>query len=102
MRIKKGDEVKILIGKDRGKTGKVLAIFEKSDRATVEGLNLSYRHERAKKSGQKGQKIQLPASVHLSNLILVCPFCKKPTRVAHTVDEKGIKTRMCKHCKKRI
>ena len=104
MNLRKGDEVKILAGKDRlsGKTGKILSVFPKTDRATVEGLNLSYRHKKPKKAGQKGQKLQLPTSIQISNLMLICPFCKKPTRVSHMTDEKGIKSRVCKKCKKRI
>jgi large subunit ribosomal protein L24 len=102
MNLRKGDEVKILSGKDRGKTGKVLHINQKTGRATVEGLNLSFRHQKPKKSGQKGQRLQLPTPLGISNLMLVCPFCKKPTRVGHMTDEKGLKTRVCKKCKKRI
>jgi len=102
MFLKKGDEVKILAGKDSGKTGKILAIYEKTGRATVEGANLIFRHERPKKERQKGQRIQLPAAIHMSDLMLVCPLCKKPTRVGHMTDEKGVKSRLCKKCKKRI
>ena len=102
MLLKKGDTVQILSGKDRGKTGKVLLVAKKSGRVTVEGRNLITRHERPKKQGQKGQKIQVPMPLHVSNLMLVCPHCGKLTRVAHHIDDKGIKTRMCKKCKKRI
>lgn len=102
MKLKKGDQVKILSGKDRGKTGKVLAVSQKSGRVTVEGRNLIIRHERPKKQGQKGQKIQVPMPLHPSNLALVCPHCGKPTRVGYAADDKGVKTRVCKKCKKRI
>ncbi len=102
MHIKKGDTVKVLIGKDRGKTGKILGVFLKLGKATVEGLNLYFRHERPKRSGQKGQKIQFPRPIEVSNLMLVCPHCHKATRTGHRVDEKGLKTRVCKKCKRRI
>ncbi len=102
LHIKKGDLVKILSGKERGKTGKVLTMDEKSGRAVVEGRNLVTRHEKPKKSGQKGQKIQFPTGLKLSNLMLVCPHCGKSTRTGILVDEKGVKSRVCKKCKKRI
>lgn len=100
--IRKGDQVKILNGKDRGSSGKVIHVFLKSQKATVEGRNVYTRHERPKKSGEKGQKIQFPRPLEISNLMLICPHCKKPTRVGHQTDEQGIKTRLCKKCKKRI
>lgn len=102
MSIRRGDTVKVLAGRDRGKSGKVLAMDKKSNRATVEGLNIYFRHERPKKAGQKGQKIQVPMPVALSDLMLVCPHCHKGTRVAHATDERGQKSRLCKKCKKRI
>ena len=102
LKIRKGDTVKVLVGKDRGKTGKILSMDKKSTRATVEGVNIFFRHERPKKAGQKGQKIQFPVPIHISNLMLVCPHCHKPTRISHQVDEKGQKMRICKQCKKGI
>lgn len=94
--------VKVLLGKDRGKTGKVIAVLPKTNRATVEAVNVYFRHERPKKAGTKGQRIQLPMPMQLSNLMLVCPHCRKPTRVGHSTDEQGKKSRVCKKCKKRI
>lgn len=100
--IRTGDTVKILIGKDRAKTGKVLSIDRQGGRATVEGLNMVVRHERPKKAGQKGQKVHVPMPVRTSNLMLICPNCKKPARAGHETDEKGTKYRVCKKCKRRI
>ena len=102
LNIKKGDQVKILAGKDRGKTGKVLVVDFKTSRATVEGRNVQIRHERPKKQGQKGQKIQLPAPMHISNLMLVCSSCGKPARIGIQKDDKGEKTRICKNCGKKV
>ncbi len=102
MFLRKGDTVKILRGKDRGKTGKVVFVSQEDNLATVEGANLFWRHERARKQGQKGQRIQLPRAVPVSNLMVLCPHCRKPTRVAHETDDKGVKARVCKHCRKRI
>lgn len=101
-RIIKGDSVKIISGKDRSKTGKVLGIDRKSGRVVVEGRNLATRHERPKKQGQKGQKILVPVPLHPSSLMLVCPHCGKSVRVGYLRDEKGVKSRTCKKCKKRI
>ncbi len=102
MHLRKGDNVKILVGKDNGKTGKVVAVNYKDSRATVEGLNIYTKHERPKKSGQKGQKVKFPRPITMSNLMLICPHCKKPTRVGHQTDDKGLKSRVCKKCQKRI
>lgn len=99
-RIRKGDTVKILSGKDRGKTGKVLSVA--TPVAVVEGRNILFRHERPKKTGQKGQKVQFPAPLNLSRLALLCPHCGKHARVSHKLDDKGRKVRVCKKCGKEI
>ena len=102
MHLRKGDLVKVLSGKDRGKTGKVLTADLKLAQATVEGRNILVRHQKPKKAGQKGQKIQVPMPIRVSRLMVICPHCKKPARVGHATDEKGIKSRICKKCNKRI
>lgn len=101
MNIKKGDKVKILAGKDKDKTGKVLQVFSVRRKASVEGLNLLIKHLRPRKQGEKGQRIEFPAPVDMSNLMLVCPNCGKPTRVSHKVvveNDKNKKYRLCKKC----
>lgn len=102
MHIRKGDLVKILAGRDRGKTGKVLNMDLKTGRAVVEGRNIAVRHERPKKGGQKGQKVQVPVPMRVSKLMLVCPHCGKSARTLRQKDDKGLKTRVCKKCGKRI
>lgn len=105
MHIKKGDKVKILSGKDRGKTGKVLQILTQRNRASVEGLNLAIKHMRPRKQGEKGQRIEFPAPIALSNLILVCPKCNKPARTGYKTIEgpkQNKKFRICKKCKQVI
>lgn len=97
MKIKKGDNVKMLSGKDRGKTGKVLRVATKSGKAIVEGLNLVKKHVRPRKQGEKGQRVSVPAMVDISTLMLVCPKCSKPSRVAMSVKDKN-KYRVCKRC----
>ncbi len=71
MKIHKGDMVKILAGRDRGKSGKVLAAFPKLERVLVEGVNKMKKHERARKAGQKGQIVERAMPIHISNVALV-------------------------------
>ena len=97
MKIKKDDTVQILLGKDRGKTGKVLRILTKKEKVLVEGLNMYKRHVR--KSGQQeGGIIEIAKPLYISNVALVCPNCKKPTRVGFKVEGNN-KIRICKKCK---
>jgi len=98
MKIKKGDKVKIIAGKDRGKEGKVLMVFPEKERLTVEGLNLVVKHMRPRRGGEKGQRIQFPASMNFSNILLICGKCNKPTRVGYKILENKKKVRMCKQC----
>jgi large subunit ribosomal protein L24 len=105
MNIKKGDKVMILAGKDKGKSGKVLQIFPLRERVSVEGLNLLIKHMRPRKQGEKGQRIEFPAPLNISNLMLVCPKCGKATRVSSktiTVENKKKKMRVCKKCEQTI
>ncbi len=97
MNIKKNDNVKMLNGKDRGKTGKVLFSFPEESKVVVEGLNKVARHQRAKKQGQKGQVVHKERAVDLSNVMLVCKSCGKPTRIGKKV-EGDKKIRVCKKC----
>jgi len=101
MRIKKGDQIQIIAGKDKGKNGKVLRVIPGSLRIVVEGLNLVKKHMKPKKGGEKGQRVEIPASLNISNVMLVCPKCGKLTRVGFKVS-KDEKTRICKKCKSEI
>ena len=101
MKIKKGDKVKILAGKDRGKTGKILKMFPEKNKAIVEGLNLVKKHVRPRKEGEKGQRIEVPAKIYVSNLMLVCPKCGKPARVGYKYSGET-KSRFCKKCQSEI
>ncbi len=106
MNIKKGDKVKIIAGKDKGKTGKVLQVFPSGNRVSVEGLNLLIKHMRPRRQGEKGQRIEFPAPMDASNMMVVCPKCGKPSRMGYKIikDEKGKnkKYRECKKCKQTI
>lgn len=99
-KLKKGDSVKVLAGKDKGKTGKIIKVHLKSAKATVEGLNMLTRHQRPKRTGQKGQKVRVPMPLPASRLMLICPNCGKPTRVGYEISEQGGKKRKCKRCQR--
>lgn len=101
MKIKKGDQVKILAGKDRGKQGKVLRVIPKKDRVVVENINIHKKHVRPRREGEKGQIIEMSAPIHISNVALICSKCGKPTRVGFRFEEEK-KVRYCKKCKKVI
>jgi large subunit ribosomal protein L24 len=98
MKIKKGDIVKIIKGKDRGKTGKALQVRPSEQKITVEGLNLAVKHLRPRRSGEKGQRVQFPVPIPVSNVMLICPKCTRSMRVSRTFME-GKKMRQCKKCK---
>jgi len=102
MRIKKGDKVKIIAGKDKGKEGKILKVFPEKRKVIVEGLNLLIKHVKPRRAGEKGQRIQFPAPLDISNVMLVCPKCNKPTRVGYKILENKKKVRICKKCKEII
>lgn len=98
MKIKKGDKVQFLSGKDRGKTGKVLTVLPTEGKVVVEGLNIRFKHRKGTKAGEKGQRIEFSAAIAGSRVMLVCPKCGKTTRVGYQVNADGSKLRKCKHC----
>ncbi len=101
MKIKKGDNVLIISGKDKGRTGKVIKAFPKELKVLVEGINLKKKHVRPKKEGEKGQVVEIPAALNVSDLKMVCPKCGKVSRIGYTIDNKE-KYRVCKGCKQKI
>lgn len=101
MKIKSGDTVLIIRGKDRGKIGKVVKVFRKNARAVIEGLNLVKKHVKPKRQGEKGKIIEIPAPLDISKLKLICPNCHKAVRVGHRIED-GKKYRICKKCQKII
>ena len=97
MRIKKGDNVKILSGKDRGKTGKVLRAIPSENRIVVEKVNMAKRHRRGRGQKQKSERISIAAPISVTNVQLICPKCGKPSRIGSKLVD-GKKVRMCKKC----
>ncbi len=112
LRIKKGDEVQVIAGKDKGKTGKILRAFPKTNKVLVEGINIMIRHTKPQQTGktnragmqdiQAGGRIEKPAPMFVPKVMLLCPNCHLPTRVGYAYREGDAKLssrkyRVCKH-----
>lgn len=99
MRIKKGDTIRKISGKDKGKEGKVLRTVPSAGKIVVEKLNMIKKHQKPKRQGEKGQRTEIAAPFDVSNAMLVCPACGKTTRIMFKfVGDK--KVRVCKKCNK--
>lgn len=101
MKIHKGDTVQIISGNDRGKQGKILAVFPQTRRIIVEGAAMHAKHVRPKTRGTKGEVIRLPSLFPASRALLVCGSCGKAARVGYRLDS-GKKMRVCKKCGKEL
>ena len=101
MKIKKGDKVKILQGKDSTKDGKVEKVFLKAGKVLVGGLNVYKKHQKARGEGKPGGIVSLSRPLAVSKIALVCPKCEKQTRVGYKVTGKE-KVRICKKCGEQI
>ncbi|GIL08689.1 MAG: 50S ribosomal protein L24 [Chloroflexota bacterium] len=100
-RIKEGDTVEVIAGKDVGERGKVVAVRNKDNRVVVEGVNVLKKHQKARQAGRQqvqAQIIEFEGPIHLSNVMLVCTQCGKSTRVGFRVRDDGFKTRVCRKC----
>lgn len=96
MKIKNNDKVKIIAGKDKGKSGKVIQTMPKEGLVIVEGLNLMVKHIKRQNDGRPGQKVQFPGPLKESKVMVVCPHCSKATRIGYK-SLQG-KKRICKKC----
>lgn len=101
MKLLKGDTVKVTAGKDAGKTGRVEKVFTKKDKVIVAGLNQYKRHVKARVPGQKSEILTITKPLPLGRVVLMCPKCKKPTRVGYKF-LKDEKVRICKKCESEI
>ncbi len=99
MKIKKQDTVLVISGRDKGKKGKVVQTLVKKGRVAVENINLRKKSVKARKSGEKGQIVEFPASLSVSNVMLVCSKCSMASRVGYQMVD-GKKKRICKKCQK--
>ena len=103
LKIKKGDQVMVITGKDKGRSGKVLRTLPDASAVIVEGVNMVTRHQRPRRTtrstpaAQTG-RIQKPAPLATGKVMLICPRCDKPSRVGHAVAEGGRRVRACKQC----
>ena len=97
MIIKKDDKVVVISGKDKGKEGKVLSANPKAGKVIVEGVSVASKHSKPRKQGEKGGIIKVETPIYACKVMVVCPKCGKPTRVAHKL-ENGKNVRVCKKC----
>ena len=97
MNIKKNDKVVVLSGKDKGKEGKVFTAMPAEKKVVVEGVNVATCHVKPRKQGEEGGIVRREIPMYASKVMLVCPKCGKPTRVASKVED-GKKVRVCKKC----
>ena len=98
MSVKKGDQVKVLSGKDKGAQGEVLRALPSEGKVVVEGVAIVKKAQRPTPMNQQGGIIEQEAAIDVSNVMLVCPSCGKPTRVGHGKNAEGKKIRICKKC----
>ncbi len=102
LNIKKEDTVMVLSGKEKGKQGRVLSVLQKKDGVIIEKINMIKKHMKPSKTYSQGGIIDREGKIHISNVILVCPRCNKPTRISNIKLEDGKKVRGCKKCKEVI
>lgn len=96
--LKKGDQVRVIAGKDKGKTGKILNIVSKKDRALVEKINIIKRHTKPSQLTRQGGIIERESPIRLSNLMVVCEKCNAPVRIGKLILDDGSKVRVCRKC----
>ena len=100
--VKTGDTVIVISGKDKGKKGKVMAVSPKEGKVIVEKVNMVSKHVKPRRMGEQGGIIKAEGAMYASKVQMYCSGCKKPTRVAHKVDKKGSKIRVCAKCGKEL
>ena len=101
MKIKKDDTVLVITGKDKGKQGKVLQTFPKNTQLLVAQVNLKKKHQKPKKQGEKGQIVQMPGLISVSNVKLICPKCEKAVKIGYKIEGEK-KYRICKKCQEKL
>jgi len=100
LHVRKGDNVKILAGKDKGKTGRITAVNHDNGRVVVDGANTIIKHSKAKSQQATSSIVKMPGSIDSSNVQIICPACSKPTRVAKTAADAKAKVKFVRSCKK--
>ena len=110
LNVKKGDTVVVISGKDKGKQGKILVAYPEKERVVVQNANMIVKHVKPRRQGEPGGRIEKEGTIHVSNVMLVCPKCGAATRIGRIADvvekEDGKKVkkmiRICKKCKAKI
>jgi len=97
MTIRKGDKVKVIAGKDKGKESRVLRAYPEKQRLVVEGVNMIKKHQRPTSKMPQGGILEVEGTIHVSNVMLMCPSCSQPTRVGRKRED-GTRIRVCKKC----
>jgi large subunit ribosomal protein L24 len=96
--IKKNDTVVVIAGREKGKRGRVLSIYSQKDRLLIEKINIIKKNMKPTRKQTQGGIIEKEASIHMSNVMLICPKCNKPTRIGNSILQDGRKLRVCKKC----
>ncbi len=104
IKIKKGDTVLVTAGREKGKTGPVAKVIKETGRVMIDGVNLYkkfVRNQGTRRSGASTQQVELPRAMDISNVQIICPACKKPTRIGYAIEGDN-KSRVCKKCGKNL
>lgn len=101
MKVRKGDKVRVIYGKDKGREGIVERVYRKSNKILVPGINIFKKHVKKNEKMPQGGIVEIPRPLDVSKVMIICPKCKKPTRVGYNIENKK-KFRVCKKCKSRI
>jgi large subunit ribosomal protein L24 len=96
--VKTGDTVMVISGDDKGKRGKVMAVSPKEGKVIVEGVNMVSKHVKPRRMGEAGGILKAEGAMYASKVQIICPRCKKPTRIGHKLNEDGTKSRTCAKC----
>ena len=100
--VRKGDRVVVIAGKDRGKSGKVLSVLGLAQKVTVEKINMIKRHTKPNQQNRQGGILEREAPIHLSNVMIYCATCQKPTRMGSKTMTDGSRVRVCRKCQQPI
>ena len=102
MKFKKKDKVKIIAGKDKGKTGVIDRVYLKQDKVLITGINIYKKHVQKNEQMPKGGVVELPRPITTSNIMFVCPKCNKNSKLGYKVEKSGKKFRICKKCNSKV
>jgi large subunit ribosomal protein L24 len=101
-KLRKGDTVQVIKGKDTGKKGRVITIFTEEGRALVEGVNMLKKHKRKSRQDQQGGIVSIEVPIALANIMFLCKHCNRPSRLGVAVAKDGTRSRFCKACKEAV